>query len=292
MRPSVRVRQVGEVAERYNARSWLVREVEVVRGKMYFEIDCTPSFDWGRQSHTVTILPYGALFTSNDMTLLLTSSRQRPWALTHNGLGVKTRVKLQEGQRVVFVLREWRESEEREAWEKARLKREQAERQKRFMHEQIDKLWAEAHAAATGGASASASASEDGPASTPGSDWGEPKERNRISGSQISPMFSQRSLSKADLRILTPSHGHTPKTTSSGTPAARASKFSSKITCGVGEFGIHTIQPIPARRTDRLHKNTMESVGFNGQHACAKCKRRVVSVSACFSTLSLLVFDF
>ncbi len=48
---------------------WLIRELEVVRGKMYFEVECFPSFNYGRDSHEVSIVSYGARFKSDKLQM-------------------------------------------------------------------------------------------------------------------------------------------------------------------------------------------------------------------------------
>jgi len=86
---------------------WLVRELEVVRGKMYFEVECQPAFNYGRDQHEVQILSHGARFKSDKLTMVLTSGRKRNWQVTPTN-GVRTRLKLSEGQKAVFIFRESR----------------------------------------------------------------------------------------------------------------------------------------------------------------------------------------
>ena len=87
--------------------NWLVRELEVVRGKMYFEVECQPAFNYGRDPHETIILTHGARFKSEKLSMVLTSGRRRPWKPTPNG-GVLTKLKLSEGQKAVFIFRESR----------------------------------------------------------------------------------------------------------------------------------------------------------------------------------------
>ena len=87
--------------------NWLVRELEVVRGKMYFEVECQPAFNYGRDPHETIILTHGARFKSEKISMVLTSGRRRLWKPTPNG-GVMTKLKLSEGQKAVFIFRESR----------------------------------------------------------------------------------------------------------------------------------------------------------------------------------------
>jgi GH15 family glucan-1,4-alpha-glucosidase len=49
----------------------LVRMVHCVRGRMSFEIDVAPRFDYGRQSHRLQVMDQGAVFATDDLTLTL-----------------------------------------------------------------------------------------------------------------------------------------------------------------------------------------------------------------------------
>ena len=49
----------------------LVRMMQCVRGRMSFEIDVAPRFDYGRHSHTTQVTDSGAVFTSNGSSLTL-----------------------------------------------------------------------------------------------------------------------------------------------------------------------------------------------------------------------------
>jgi len=86
---------------------WIIRELEVVRGKMYFEVECCPAFNYGRDAAEVQILSHGARFKTEKLTMVLSSGRKRQWKPTHNG-GVYTKLKLCEGQKAVFIFRESR----------------------------------------------------------------------------------------------------------------------------------------------------------------------------------------
>lgn len=93
------------------ADGWLVRELEVVRGKMYFEVECKPAFNYARTPHKIELLSHGARFITEDLTMVLTSRRKYKWMLTADGNGVVAKIKLSEGQKSVFVFREETEAD-------------------------------------------------------------------------------------------------------------------------------------------------------------------------------------
>ena len=249
---------LGALADQRNARSWLVRELECVRGKMYFEIVCKPSFNFGRNSHTVEILPAGALFTEQvpngkGLTMLLTSSRNRKWETVpsnHGSPAVRTKVKLQEGQRVAFVLREWRAEEEKARWTAAQEHKRQLERQKAFLQDQLDKIRRDDAAIATTAESSVPSSSPSSPTHSAlvspsqscGGEWHPPMR------TQMKPIhlhaLARSSLSDLHMQRVE----HMPKCSTGGHVK------SDDLT---QEFGFHTIHPIPARRTDKLRKRTV-----------------------------------
>jgi len=84
---------------------WLIRELECVRGKMYFEVECEPAFNYGRDAHEVQIVTHGARFKTEKLSMVLTSSKKRLWTVTPRN-GVMTKLKLVEGQKAVFIFRE------------------------------------------------------------------------------------------------------------------------------------------------------------------------------------------
>jgi GH15 family glucan-1,4-alpha-glucosidase len=49
----------------------LVRIVQCVRGRMSFEVELAPRFDYGRQTHQVEVTDHGAVFTTDDLALTL-----------------------------------------------------------------------------------------------------------------------------------------------------------------------------------------------------------------------------
>jgi GH15 family glucan-1,4-alpha-glucosidase len=57
-------------------RHRLVRVVQCVRGRMTFDIDLAPRFDYGRLSHSVEVTPAGAVFAAEGMSLTLHTVRE------------------------------------------------------------------------------------------------------------------------------------------------------------------------------------------------------------------------
>ncbi|KAI0747485.1 glycoside hydrolase family 15 protein [Fomes fomentarius] len=111
---------------------WLIRRVEVIRGKMPIRVECAPAFNYARSSHTTEILidtslPIGphhkALFASSEANLTLDLRYLGESSLDnvgepeielheldleakgYKGTGVWTEITLREGQVVTFVLR-------------------------------------------------------------------------------------------------------------------------------------------------------------------------------------------
>lgn len=79
----------------------LVRRVRVVRGKLPFELECRPAFDYARAKHTVQVNDRGARFDGPGLSLGLAASRP----LTRDGDGVVAAFTLGEGESAAFVLR-------------------------------------------------------------------------------------------------------------------------------------------------------------------------------------------
>src|SRR5215472_7113471 len=80
----------------------LVRHVEMVRGTMPLRLECYPAFNYGRDDHRTLVLEEGAVFHAPFLSLGLASSIP----LKQNAGGVSAELKLQEGQRVSFVLKQ------------------------------------------------------------------------------------------------------------------------------------------------------------------------------------------
>src|SRR5215217_6074350 len=49
----------------------IVRIVQCVRGRMTFDVDVAPRFDYGRHPHTVEVAEHGAVFAANGQRLTL-----------------------------------------------------------------------------------------------------------------------------------------------------------------------------------------------------------------------------
>ncbi len=52
----------------------LIRRVQAIRGTMTFRLDCQPAFNYGRDSHTITVSDQGVEFRSSNLTLRLGTS--------------------------------------------------------------------------------------------------------------------------------------------------------------------------------------------------------------------------
>ncbi len=93
-------------------RHRLVRNIRVVRGRMTFDVECRPAFDYAREEHSVFVGKLGAVFVSKG-------SYQSALGLSANvplegrkGEGAGARFTLGEGERMTFVLAEIEEGEE------------------------------------------------------------------------------------------------------------------------------------------------------------------------------------
>ena len=84
-----------------DGRPQLIRRVHVVRGEMSFHTDCSPAFNYARDSHSIRIEGAGATFHSEDLSLGLASTV--PLARTKHG--VTGDFTLAEGQTALFGLR-------------------------------------------------------------------------------------------------------------------------------------------------------------------------------------------
>jgi GH15 family glucan-1,4-alpha-glucosidase len=81
-------------------RHQIIRMVKVIRGKIMFRLECRPAFNFGRDEHTVTVRPAGAIFRSASMTVGLVS----PVPLVKNQEAVEAAFTLDEGQQLTFFL--------------------------------------------------------------------------------------------------------------------------------------------------------------------------------------------
>ncbi|MEU4541072.1 glycoside hydrolase family 15 protein [Streptosporangium sp. NPDC023825] len=99
---------VGEIQDfmpivgdtRDGARHRLIRRVRCVRGSLPFRARVAPRFDYGRQSHTLSVHRGRALFESPSLSLALSSSA----TLEVDGQDVRSEFKLNEGECAVFAL--------------------------------------------------------------------------------------------------------------------------------------------------------------------------------------------
>lgn len=82
-------------------RHRLVRNVHVVRGRMTFEVECRPAFDYARREHEVSVGKHGAVFSSDGSCIGLAADvrlKEGP------GKGARARFTLEEGQSATFLL--------------------------------------------------------------------------------------------------------------------------------------------------------------------------------------------
>ena len=89
-------------------RHRLIRRVVVVRGKMGFQIEVQPRFDYARAEHEVEMHPHGVLFRSPDLSLALEGAIARTMGhdrtLERRGTGVFATFDLDAGDSQTFVL--------------------------------------------------------------------------------------------------------------------------------------------------------------------------------------------
>ena len=83
-------------------RHQLIRRVEVVRGEMDFQLECSPAFNYARDGHETEIDAEGATFHSPQLSLGLAASVP----LKRRSDGVGAEFTLREEQMAVFVLRQ------------------------------------------------------------------------------------------------------------------------------------------------------------------------------------------
>jgi GH15 family glucan-1,4-alpha-glucosidase len=99
------------ILEGPGSRHRLVRNVRVVRGRMTFEVECRPAFDYARKEHFTTVGRTGAVFASlgsSHASLGLSTEvplQERP------GGGAGARFTLSERERATFVLAEIEEAQ-------------------------------------------------------------------------------------------------------------------------------------------------------------------------------------
>ena len=91
----------GKLSER--AKRWLVRELVVVRGKMSFQVELVPAFNYARDEHRVEVEHFGCRFISRRLVMELRTTSRLDWQLTEDGKGVTCLVELNENEKEVFV---------------------------------------------------------------------------------------------------------------------------------------------------------------------------------------------
>ena len=101
---------VGALKE--SAKRWLVRELHVVRGRMCFQVELVPAFNYARDEHVVVIEEYGCRFISERLVMELRTTGPLDWELTEDGKGVTCLVELEENEREVFVFCESQRQED------------------------------------------------------------------------------------------------------------------------------------------------------------------------------------
>lgn len=80
----------------------LYRIIKQVRGAMKFRVECLPAFNYGRDTLSVLSSPSGAFFTSDTLSLQLSSNV----ALSVAAHGCRSELTLSAGETVLFVLQE------------------------------------------------------------------------------------------------------------------------------------------------------------------------------------------
>jgi GH15 family glucan-1,4-alpha-glucosidase len=81
--------------------SEVVRHLHVVRGRMHFDMECQPRFDYARADHETGLTGSGAVFHGPGASLGLATDV----ALERRGHGVGAELVLGEGESSIFVLR-------------------------------------------------------------------------------------------------------------------------------------------------------------------------------------------
>jgi GH15 family glucan-1,4-alpha-glucosidase len=77
-----------------------VRCILCVRGRVPFQMEVEPRFDYGRQAHETRLHKHGAVFESPTLTVALSS----PVPLEHSEEGIRANSILKAGQSTTFVL--------------------------------------------------------------------------------------------------------------------------------------------------------------------------------------------
>lgn len=80
----------------------LIRRLTVIRGRMHFRLECRPAFDYARAPHRTEVLPHGAIFRADHLSLMLRTEI----SLKQDGDAVVAGFVLHEGQSASFTLGE------------------------------------------------------------------------------------------------------------------------------------------------------------------------------------------
>jgi GH15 family glucan-1,4-alpha-glucosidase len=95
----------------------LVRDVRVIRGRMTFDVECRPAFDYARQEHKIEFVKSGVIFRGAGIALNLASEVQLEEGPANSAFA---RFTLEGGESASFVLQQLKEGEgPREALKRA-----------------------------------------------------------------------------------------------------------------------------------------------------------------------------
>ncbi len=78
----------------------LVRTITAVRGTMQFKMECTPSFNYARDVHQLTISKNKAIFKTPALQIMLNSNCE----LKQKNQGIYSEFILKEGEKAIFIL--------------------------------------------------------------------------------------------------------------------------------------------------------------------------------------------
>lgn len=78
----------------------IVRRIQTIRGTMTFRLECRPSFNYGRDTHTISVNSGGAIFQSRNLSLRLGATIP----LQQQGDALIAEFTLHEGERVDVCL--------------------------------------------------------------------------------------------------------------------------------------------------------------------------------------------
>ena len=101
---------VGEITDympvsangKENGKHQLIRRVSVIRGAMSFRMECSPAFNYARDTHEIDMTGNGACFRSATLSLILAAAVP----VKKNGKAVTADFNLREGGSATFTLRE------------------------------------------------------------------------------------------------------------------------------------------------------------------------------------------